>query len=318
MPTASCIRPCGRLLSNERKVALPPLITSLRRVSDSPRPDLRTLLVLGRASNLPTVWSNCLAGYLLGGGGSPWRLLVLGLGATLAYVGGMYLNDAFDADFDRQFRRERPIPSGRVSEEVVWKLGWTLLGFGTLLLASLGWTAAAFALLLALSVVVYDATHKAVAFSPVLMSLCRFFLFLVAAAAAERGVTGYALWSAFALAGWIIGLSYVAKRESTTGEFQRWPLAALTLPVVLSALLNNGDWRLRGLVLSLVLVGWAGWCLRPTFMAGPRNLGLTVAGLLAGICLVDLLAVAPEPGFVLVFLALFGASLLGQRYVPAT
>ena len=31
--------------------------------------NLRTLLVLGRASNLPTVWSNCFAGWLLGGGG---------------------------------------------------------------------------------------------------------------------------------------------------------------------------------------------------------------------------------------------------------
>jgi hypothetical protein len=31
---------------------------------------LRTLLVLGRVSNLPTVWSNCLAGWWLGGGGN--------------------------------------------------------------------------------------------------------------------------------------------------------------------------------------------------------------------------------------------------------
>ena len=284
----------------------------------SSRPDLRTLLVLGRASNLPTVWSNCLAGYFLGGGSSGWRFLLLCLGASLAYVGGMYLNDAFDADFDRQFRRERPIPSGRIDEGVVWKVGWALLGGGTLLLATLGWTAAVFAVLLSLSVILYDAIHKAIAFSPVLMSACRFFLFLVAAAAGDRGVTGEALWSAFALAGWIIGLSYVAKRESTTGELQRWPLVVLALPLALGALLNNGDWRLRGLVLSVLLVGWAAWCLRHTFATGPRNLGLTVAGLLAGICLVDLLAVAPNPGYALVFLGLFAAALLGQRFVPAT
>jgi 4-hydroxybenzoate polyprenyltransferase len=276
------------------------------------------LLVLGRASNLPTVWSNCLAGYFLGGGSSGWRFLLLCVGASLAYVGGMYLNDAFDADFDRQFRRERPIPSGRIDEGLVWKLGWVLLGGGTLLLATLGWTAAVFAVLLSLSVVLYDAVHKAIAFSPVLMSACRFFLFLVAAAVGNRGVTGDALWSAFALSGWIIGLSYVAKRESTTGELQRWPLVVLALPLFLSALMNNGDWRLRGLVLSALLVGWAGWCLRHTFASGPRNLGLTVAGLLAGICLVDLLAVAPGPGYAFVFLGLFAAALLGQRFVPAT
>lgn len=281
-------------------------------------PSFRTLLVLGRASNLPTVWSNCLAGYWLGGGGSGWRFLLVGLGGSLAYLGGMYLNDAFDADFDRQFRRERPIPSGRIDEGLVWKIGWTLLIAGTLLLAALGWTVATMAVLLSLSVLVYDAVHKAVAFSPVLMSLCRFFLFLAAAAAGRLGVTGYALWSAFALAGWIIGLSYVAKRESTTGEFQRWPLVVLALPLVLGALLNNGEWRFRSLVFGAMLVGWSAWCLRHTFAPGPRNLGLTVAGLIAGICLVDLLAVAAEPGLAGVFLALFAAALLGQRYVPAT
>jgi 4-hydroxybenzoate polyprenyltransferase len=284
----------------------------------SPLPAFRTLLVLGRASNLPTVWSNCLAGFLLGGGGSGWRFLLLCLGGSLAYTGGMYLNDAFDAELDRQHRRERPIPSGRIGESLVWKLGWGMLALGTVLLGGLGWTAALCAVLLSLAVVLYNAVHKAIAFSPALMSLCRFFLFLTAAAAGQRGVTGHALWGAFALAGWITGLSCVAKREGTTGELQRWPLAVLALPVVLGGLLNNGDWRFRGLLLATLLVAWAGWCLRHTFASGQRNLGLTVAGLIAGICLVDLLAVAPGPGFTVVFLALFGASLLGQRFVPAT
>ena len=61
----------------------------------------RTLLLLGRVSNLPTVWSNCLAGWLLGGGGEWWRLGLLSCGATSMYVGGMFLNDAFDAAFDK-------------------------------------------------------------------------------------------------------------------------------------------------------------------------------------------------------------------------
>ena len=60
----------------------------------SPLPSVRTLLVLGRASNLPTVWSNCFAGWLLGGGGSWIKLAVLTVGGSLAYIGGMFLNDA--------------------------------------------------------------------------------------------------------------------------------------------------------------------------------------------------------------------------------
>src|SRR3954467_14588405 len=81
---------------------------------------LRTLLVLGRASNLPTVWSNCLAGWLISGAASVFGLLLLCASATCLYLGGMYLNDAFDVEFDRQNRKERPIPSGAISAGDVW------------------------------------------------------------------------------------------------------------------------------------------------------------------------------------------------------
>ena len=84
---------------------------------------LRTLLVLGRTSNLPTVWSNCLAGWILGGEGDLKSLLLLSSGATMLYLGGMFLNDAFDEDFDRQHRKERPIPSGQISANAVWAWG---------------------------------------------------------------------------------------------------------------------------------------------------------------------------------------------------
>ena len=91
---------------------------------------MRTWLVLGRISNLPTVWSNCLAGWWLGGGHQIHNLPLLLVGATCLYVGGMFLNDAFDANFDTQYRRERPIPSGAVSAALVWQTGFALLAFG--------------------------------------------------------------------------------------------------------------------------------------------------------------------------------------------
>jgi hypothetical protein len=285
----------------------------------SPPPSVRTLLVLGRVSNLPTVWTNCLAGWWLGGGGdSIARLILLCLGASLVYVAGMYLNDAFDADFDRQYRRERPIPSGRISEELVWRTGWSLLSAGTLLLATLGWATACFAALLAGAIVLYDALHKVLALSPLLMAACRFLLYPLAASAGQWGVTGHAVWGGIALAGWIVGLSYVAKRESTTGQLSRWPLGALALPFIFAALINSGSWRLYSLGAGFVLAAWALWCLRHTFASGNRNLGLTVSGLLAGICLVDWLAVLPPPPVAAVFIGCFFAALLAQRFVPAT
>src|SRR5438105_11549728 len=91
-----------------------------------------TFLVLGRVSNLPTVWSNCLAGWWLGGGGNFGNLPFLLAGATFLYVGGMFLNDAFDAEFDRRHRKERPIPSGMIALDSVWRWGLAWLALGAL------------------------------------------------------------------------------------------------------------------------------------------------------------------------------------------
>ena len=284
----------------------------------SSRPTLRTLLVLGRVSNLPTVWTNCLSGWLLGGGGSELTLLLLGVGASLVYVGGMYLNDAFDAVFDRQYRRERPIPAGHISEALVWEIGGALLIGGGVTLAFLGWTTAIFSFLLVFTVLLYDAIHKAVALSPAIMAACRFFLLLAAASTGDDGVTGLALWSALALAGWIVGLSYVARRESAAGPLKWWPLLALTLPLMLAALVNDGEYRLRAVLAGGALFTWAIWCLSHSFGSVHGNLGRTVAGLLAGICLVDLLAIPQESTAAMFCLAAFGAARLAQRFVPAT
>ncbi|MBI3192157.1 MAG: UbiA family prenyltransferase, partial [Pedosphaera parvula] len=170
---------------------------------------LRTLLILGRTSNLPTVWSNCLAGWLLGGGGGDGRFALLCAGATCVYLGGMFLNDAFDADFDRAHRRERPIPPGAISEGEVWKWGFVWLPAGMLCLTLLGRPTSMLAGFLAVNILLYDAVHKHITFSPLIMAGCRFFLYLVAASAATGDGGGLAIWSAFALGGYIIGLSYL-------------------------------------------------------------------------------------------------------------
>src|SRR5262245_58250570 len=99
---------------------------------------LRTLLILGRISNLPTVWSNCLAGWLIGQGGDPGRFLLLNLGATFLYLAGMFLNDAFDAQYDRQHRSERPVPSGAIALSSVWQWGLSWMGLGLLCFSFLG------------------------------------------------------------------------------------------------------------------------------------------------------------------------------------
>ncbi|MDB6016255.1 MAG: UbiA prenyltransferase [Pedosphaera sp.] len=286
-------------------------------------PSLRTLLVLGRTSNLPTVWSNCLAAWWLGGGPHwsylPFLLPLLLLGSTLLYLGGMFLNDAFDTDFDTQFRRERPIPSGAISAAAVWRIGLSLLGAGALCLILLGKTTGILAVLLVLCILAYDAVHKLITVSPLLMAGCRFLLYLVAASTGSRGVTGWAIWCGFALAAYIVGLSYIARKESNRGALRYWPCLFLAAPIILALVMNTNGYLKPALLIAVVLGLWIARCLRFTFSSTERNIGRTVSGLLAGIVWVDLLAVADCPrNFAVVFLALFLSALLFQRYIPAT
>jgi 4-hydroxybenzoate polyprenyltransferase len=281
------------------------------------------LLVLGRVSNLPTLWSNCLAGWILGGGTGIGRWLLLCLGASFLYTGGLYLNDAFDAGFDRQRRPERPIPSGQISEALVWQLGWTWLGLGLLCCGLLGRQPLVLGLLVATLSVLYNAIHKRTALAVVPMGLCRFLVYLLAAATAGR-ITGAAVWSGLALGVYVVGLSYVARKESIVGPVRWWPVATLAAPVVLAVLANGQapegpDYRERAFYLSLLLVIWILPGLRYAFGKETRQIGFAVSNLLAGIVLVDLLATVGEPwGLLPAFGALFVLALLLQRFVPAT
>jgi hypothetical protein len=283
------------------------------------QPFWRTLLVLARASNLPTVWSNCLAGWLLGGGGSVQRLLELMLAASCLYTAGMYLNDAFDTDFDREFRAERPIPKGEITKSAVWTYGLSFLAAGIALLAPLGSTALALGATLAANILIYDALHKRIKFGPVLMAGCRFLLLLLAAEVGEFGGDGFVVWWAIALALYVVGLSYIAKCESKSGAIGYWPIYLMAAPIVVSYFAYGGVYRTKELILSLALGLWVLRSVRFTFWMQPPQIGKSVSSLLAGIVIVDLMIVAGGSlGVGLVFLLFFALCLIFQRYIPAT
>jgi len=280
---------------------------------------LRTLLILGRVSNLPTIWSNCLAGWWLGGGGNSGKLPPLLFGISALYTGGMFLNDAFDAEFDRQRRAARPIPSGAISPAAVWRWSFALLGVGALALAVLGKTTGGLTLALLACIIIYDATHKVLTTSPWLMGLCRFWVYVIAGSTGAWGVNGGPIWCGVALALYVAGLSSVARRKSFRGPVPHWPLLLLAAPVFLAMLMNTGGARKDAMLLSLVLVLWVARCARTILQPGEVNVERIVSGLLAGIVLVDWLAVAPQiphPLSFVVFAPLFGATLWLQRFMP--
>ena len=300
---------------------------------DSSYSYFKSLLLLGRVSNLPTVWSNCLASWLLAGGTllettDLQRFSWLIVGATLLYLAGMFLNDAFDVRFDKEHRTERPIPSGAISAKAVWVWGITQMVIGLGCLVWIGPVVAVCAFALASSVLWYDWIHKRITWSPLIMGLCRLFLYVLAGAvAAESPTASLGLpvnLSALALGGYIVGLSNIARHEATGGNVNSWPSWLLVLPLAvafaLSGLVVDGEANWNRLIIAACLYSlWVGRSLLFTFKAMIPQHGRTVSGLLAGIVLFDFMLVAnQEIHMSAVFLGLFGLSLLFQRYIPAT
>lgn len=288
---------------------------------------LKTALQLGRVSNLPTVWTNTLAGALLAGAtGFGPQFAVMLAAFSLFYVGGMFLNDAFDAAYDAVQRPERPIPSGDVSRAQVFFYGFGLMAGGMILLLWIGqfvqprtgvWPALGGAALAA-TITFYDAYHKNNPLSPVVMGLCRVLVY-IAAGLCYTLLLPAGLWiGAAVMLCYLIGLTYIAKQENLGSVRNLWPLLFLAAPVVYGAWLVQSQGRV--VFFWLLFCAWmlvALWFLRRRLRGDiPR----AVVSLIAGISLLDALLIAGTGSMTLALLALagFGATLLFQRYVTGT
>jgi 4-hydroxybenzoate polyprenyltransferase len=289
--------------------------------------NLAVALRLGRVSNLPTVWTNTLAGIVLAGGSAADpRTLPLLVALSLFYTAGMYLNDAYDAEIDARERPERPIPSGLVSAGMVFQIGFGMmaLGLGVLLWAGYGVTGGtglgpAFGGLgLGAAIVLYNRRHKDNPASPVLMGLCRVLVYVTAGLAVADALPAPLWTGALLLLCYLIGLTYVAKQE-TLGEVRNlWPLLFLGAPVVYAiAVAPRGA---LGTLLCVLFVSWVGvalWFLR---RRRPGDVPRAVVSLIAGIALLDavLIAAAGAPATAGLAVAGFALTLVLQRFVAGT
>ena len=284
-------------------------------------------LRLGRVSNLPTVWTNTLTGIVLAGGAlaSPATVPLLAA-LSLFYVGGMYLNDAFDARIDAIERPERPIPSGRVSARAVFAAGFAMLAGGVLLLLWTGYGPAGgtgpwpglCGLALAGAIVLYNWHHKDNPLSPVLMGLCRVLVYLAAGLAFAVPPPAILWLAALLLLCYLIGLTYVAKQENLGEVRNLWPLLFLAAPVIYA--LVHASASPTGLVMFMLFALWVGialWFLR---RRRPGDVPRAVVSLIAGIALLDavLIAAAGAPGIAWLAVAGFVLTLGLQRLVPGT
>jgi 4-hydroxybenzoate polyprenyltransferase len=284
-------------------------------------------LRLGRVSNLPTVWTNTLAGIVLAGGSAlDARTLPLLLALSLFYVAGMYLNDAYDAEIDARERPERPIPSGQVSAETVFAVGFGMMALGLALLAWIGYGVRGGTgigpvlggLGLGAAIVIYNRRHKDNPLSPVLMGICRVLVYATAGLAIAYELPPALLFGALLLLCYLIGLTYVAKQE-TLGEVRNlWPLVFLAAPVVYA--LTVAAQNATAAILCLGFVIWIGvalWFLR---RRQPGDVPRAVISLIAGISLLDAVLLAGAGATQIAWLAVlaFLLTLALQRAVPGT
>jgi UbiA prenyltransferase family len=284
-------------------------------------PSLSTLLRLGRISNVPTVWTNVLAGSIIAGGaGHSDQVALIAMAMTAFYVGGMYLNDYFDRAIDARDRPGRPIDAGEIRASSVMLIGFGLLAVGIALMIAFGLGAILCGFLLAGVIVLYDVWHKGNRLSPVVMGLCRALVYIGTGVAIAGGISNATISGAAALACHVAGITYAAKQESLDRVGNLWPLVLLAVPLIAALpVLFDGWTTVAAFVLLLAADATAIRLLvkRPS----PGAVPLAVSGLIAAICLVDALAIAAAGGgMVIVALGALGYPLtrLFQKSIPGT
>jgi hypothetical protein len=275
---------------------------------------LRSSLILRRAATLLTVWSNCLAGWWLGGAGRSGEMPFLFVGATLLYLGGTLWSDAFTTELDRADPAREPISSAAKGVGALQGWGLGLLALGVVGLFWLGKVTGGLGIALVGFIMVAHVLYRLTGLSIVLPGICRFLLYLIGASTGPSGVTGGSIWCGLALAVYVTGVSFVPRQKDIAGPVRHWPILLLAIPILLALVMDDDGRREAGLLLSAVLGLWTVRCLRPALWSAEKDFAGAVGGLVAGIIFVDLLAAANAPKLIsAAFIALFLLTRLVQR-----
>lgn len=285
-----------------------------------------TILKLGRVSNLPTVWSNTLAGVVLAGVNPfSWNIFTITLAMTLAYIGGMFLNDAFDRKIDAKERPERPIPSGQLKAAEVFAAGFTLLAGAVIFtaLATYAWggnvvIATVLAVLLCGAIVLYNAWHKNNPFSPIIMGSCRMLVYLCAAYTATGTPSSMVLVGAVVMLFYLIGLTYVAKQENLGQVKNLWPVACIAVPGLFGVYAAVSDAQMWIPLIAFNV--WVIYCLYLIKRKQAGDIPKAVVSMIAGIALVDAIFIASMSSLLIMSFAVaaFLLTLFLQRFIAGT
>jgi len=244
-------------------------------------------------------------------------------GSSCLYVAGMYLNDYCDAGFDAAHRADRPIPSGQIDRISVLWIAIGLLATGFALVAWLGEESLFFALLLVGLIVAYNLVHKRTVLGVPLMAGCRMGLYLLAGSAASDGLLDAAVWAGFLVFAYVLGVTELARTESTTNRISRVGIGSIVFALLLIGGTSIvGAYGLASILLLFVVAAWIAYAFRRANSGGKLIVGKTIGPMLAGICLVDWAVLSTMHPFsisaLVAFVAFFIMALIAQRSIPAS
>jgi 4-hydroxybenzoate polyprenyltransferase len=277
---------------------------------------LHAWLATARIANIPSVISNVWFGVALGAFHWGWQSdrVLLTQGALLAlagvflYIGGNFLNDWHDREWDERHRPERALPQGVFSPLSYLLRAVRFLGLGIILTAFIRPECVATAVILVACILIYTRWHKKARWAVLPMGLCRALLivmgFLASAPDGLDDKASHALRTlsdpatavflglhAAGLFCWITGLSLTARYESMAeppAGAKKFSRLLLVLPLPLMSL----SWIKLNVGLTLLgMLPFAGWL----FLALRKKLPVPalVSALLAGIPLVEFIAAFP-------------------------
>ena len=277
---------------------------------------LHAWLATARIANVPSVISNVWLGVALGAYHWGWQSdrVLLTQGALLAlagvflYIGGNFLNDWHDREWDERHRPERALPQGIFSPLSYLLRAVRFLGLGIILTAFLRPECIAVAVALTACILLYTRWHKKSFWAVISMGLCRALLpvlgFLATAPNGHGDKASHALrlladptTAAFlgahaaGLFCWIAGLSLAARGESrdqSSAGTKRLGRLLLFLPL---PLMSAFWWMPAPMVPLLAMLPCLAWLVL-TLRRNPPVPAL-VSALLAGIPLVEAIAAFP-------------------------
>jgi 4-hydroxybenzoate polyprenyltransferase len=278
----------------------------------------RTALKLGRVSNVPTVWSNVIAGSALAGGAPLQLVAAISIIISLMYVAGMFLNDAFDRKIDAVERPERPIPAGEITADAVFVVGFSLLIAGIVALAAINDGVGLAGLALGGTILLYNWHHKRNPAAPFVMGLCRALVYVAAASAAAAALTNAVLIPAAAMLAYVAGLTYTARLENLDRIGSLWPLLLLAAPGAVA--FSRADFSLPFVIALIALAGCALRVSQLLHRRGAGDVSSAVGMLIAAIALNDAMfaSTTGETYAPYACIGCFALTTVLQRYVPAS